>query len=139
MRDIVEMLPVPPAFIVKIAPMPMLVTHRSPLEQVLRNLIGNAIKHHDRPDGHLDISTLDHGDHVEFIVQDDGPGIPEEYHTQIFQMFTTLKPRDAVEGSGMGLSLVKKIVESRGGSIRVESAEGQGATFRFSWPRALEK
>ena len=49
-------------------------------------------------------------------------------------MFTTLKPRDAVEGSGMGLALVKKIVEGRSGTIRLESAEGRGATFRFTWP-----
>jgi two-component system, LuxR family, sensor kinase FixL len=137
-REIVETLPVTNGFSVRIAPMPTLLTHRSPLQQVLRNLIGNAIKHHDRPDGFVDVSGADHGDHIEFIVHDDGPGISQDYHEQIFRMFTTLKPRDAVEGSGMGLALVKKIVEGRGGTIQLESAVGRGATFRFTWPRSAE-
>jgi signal transduction histidine kinase len=81
---------------------------------------------------------MDHGNRIEFIVHDDGPGIARDYHDQIFRMFTTLKPRDAVEGSGMGLALVKKIVEARGGTIQLESAEGRGATFRFTWPRSAE-
>jgi signal transduction histidine kinase len=81
---------------------------------------------------------MDHGNQIEFIVHDDGPGIAQDYHDQIFRMFTTLKPRDAVEGSGMGLALVKKIVEGRGGAIQLESAEGRGATFRFTWPRSAE-
>jgi len=137
-REIVETLPLPKAFTVSVGPMPMLLSHRTPLNQVLRNLIGNAVKHHDRPDGRVEISASDHGDHIEFIVQDDGPGIAQAYHDQIFRMFKTLKPRDAVEGSGMGLALVKKIVEGRGGRIYLESTEGKGATFRFTWPRSTE-
>jgi two-component system sensor kinase FixL len=137
-REIVETLPVPNGFSVRIAPMPTLLTHRTPLQQVLRNLIGNAIKHHNRPDGIVDVSGVDRGDHFEFIIEDDGPGIAADYHEQIFRMFTTLKPRDAVEGSGMGLAIVKKIIESRGGSVHLESAEGRGATFRFTWPRSAE-
>ena len=105
---------------------------------MLRNLIGNAIKHHDRAVGHIEISAVEHGDHVEFVVSDDGPGIPPEYHEEIFRMFSTLKPRDVVEGSGMGLAMVRKILENRGGTIHVESAEGRGATFRFTWPRSAE-
>jgi signal transduction histidine kinase len=69
-----------------------------------------------------------------FAVSDDGPGIAPEYHERIFGIFQTLQPRDHVEGTGIGLSLVKKIVESRGGRVWVESAEGAGATFRFHWP-----
>ena len=61
------------------------------------------------------------------------PGIPAQHHQRIFEMFQTLKPRDQVEGSGMGLSLVRKILESAGGEIGVESA-GRGATFWFTWP-----
>ena len=135
-REIVELLALPPEFKIAVGPMPTVLTHRTPLEQVLRNLIGNAVKHHNRPDGCVEVSATDRGDHIEFVVKDDGPGIPAEYHEQIFQMFTTLKPRDTVEGSGMGLALVKKIVDSRGGAVRVESDEGRGATFRFTWPRS---
>jgi PAS domain S-box-containing protein len=137
-REIVESLPLPPGFTITVEPLPTLLTHRTPLHQVLRNLISNAVKHHNRPDGRVEILARDHGDHIEFIVQDDGPGIAQDYHDQIFRMFTTLKPRDSVEGSGMGLALVKKIVEGRGGTITLESAEGRGAKFRFTWPRGAE-
>jgi signal transduction histidine kinase len=137
-REIIETLPLPEGFTIDIGTMPTILTHRTPLHQVLRNLIGNAVKHHDRPDGRVEVSSMDHGNRIEFIVHDDGPGIAQDYHDQIFRMFTTLKPRDAVEGSGMGLALVKKIVEGRGGTIQLESAEGRGATFRFTWPRSAE-
>ena len=68
-------------------------------------------------------------------VSDDGPGIALEFHERIFQVFQTLKPRDEVEGSGMGLAIVKKIIEGRNGRITVTSAPGQGASFRFTWPK----
>jgi signal transduction histidine kinase len=108
-----------------------------PLETVLRNLLGNAIKHHNRPDGHIQVSAYWPGaalDMVEFSVQDDGPGMAQEYHERIFELFQTLQPRDQVEGSGMGLAIVKKTVESVGGAITVESTEGEGTCLRFTWP-----
>lgn len=128
-------------------PMPVLTTVRVPLELVLRNLIGNAIKHHDRPDGHVHVNaqaiarsevpaeTNQAGDLIEFTIADDGPGIDPAFHERIFQMFQTLQPRDLVEGSGMGLAIVKRMVESHGGTIRVESVLGGGARFKFTWPR----
>lgn len=73
---------------------------------------------------------------VEFAIADNGPGIPPQYHERIWGMFQTLASRDTVEGSGIGLSVVKKIVEARGGRVSVESQPGQGATFRFTWPTA---
>ena len=72
---------------------------------------------------------------VQFCVVDDGPGIAPEYQEQVFELFRTLKPRDQVEGSGMGLSIVKKTVESRGGAIHLTSTPGAGATFTFTWPK----
>jgi signal transduction histidine kinase len=113
------------------------VTAKVPLEAVFRNLINNAIKHHDRPDGRIEISCRENGAWYDFTVGDDGPGIPPESHEQIFQMFETLKPRDSVEGSGMGLAIIKKIVESMGGRVGVDSAVGQGARFRFTWPKVM--
>jgi signal transduction histidine kinase len=80
------------------------------------------------------ITTRDRGRFVEIEVRDDGPGIPEQFHRKIFEMFQTLKPRDSLEGSGMGLTFVKKIVESAGGSVAVES-KGRGTTFRVTWPK----
>jgi PAS domain S-box-containing protein len=111
------------------------VTASAQLEQVLRNLINNAIKHHDKQTGEVVLSGKRVGDFVEFVVRDDGPGIPPQFHDKIFQLFQTLKRRDEVEGSGMGLALVKKLVEQQNSCITVHSqGNGTGAEFRFQWP-----
>lgn len=116
--------------------LPQFTTERVPLETVLRNLIGNAVKHHEHPgEGQVTVRATQRGQWVEFTVFDNGPGIEGQYQERVFQLFQTLKPRDEVEGSGMGLAVVKKIVESRGGSVWVESALGEGAAFHFSWPQ----
>lgn len=135
-HDIVEMLSPPLGFRINVTePMPALHTESVPLETVLRNLIGNAIKHHRTPElGQVTISAQQEGDWVRFTVADNGPGIEPVYHTRIFEMFSTLQSRDQVEGSGMGLSVVQKTVESRGGRVWVDSEPGQGATFGFTWP-----
>jgi len=126
----------PPEFTITLKPgMPTLVTQRLPLFQVFSNLIGNGIKHHHRPDGQVTISVKDQGRFYEFAVADDGPGIAPQYHEKVFAIFQTLHARDIVENTGIGLALVKKIVESQGGRIRLESEEGQGATFYFTWPK----
>jgi signal transduction histidine kinase len=117
--------------------LPTLVTNRTQLQQVFTNLISNATKYHDHPDtGHIHIGCDDApGDLYRFSVQDDGPGIAPEYHERIFIIFQTLVERDALESTGVGLAIVKKIVERQGGRIWVESAEGEGATFFFTWPK----
>ena len=107
---------------------------RVPLEQVLHNLVSNAIKHHDRRVGTVTISVVHTAGWLRFSVIDDGPGIPAEYRESIFEMFKTLKPRDAVEGSGMGLALVRKIVGRMGGRCGVDAAPEGGAHFWFDWP-----
>ena len=137
-REVVQLLAPSAGFTIQIGELPVLSAERAPLEQVFRNLIGNAIKHHDRADGRVEITARDLGERVEFVVRDDGPGIPAEYHALVFQMFKTLKPRDEVEGSGMGLALVKKIVENQRGSITLTSSPGQGAAFQFTWPKTRE-
>ena len=118
-------------------PLPAVRTARSPLEQVFRNLIGNAIKHHDRADGAVAVSARDLGDSYEFAVADDGPGIPADSRQEVFKMFHQLKSRDQMEGSGIGLSLVKRIVEGHGGRVWIDPAEGRGTTFRFTWPKSM--
>ena len=75
------------------------------------------------------------GEWYEFSVADDGPGISPRYHDKIWVIFQTLEARDKVENTGVGLALVKKIVEGQGGTVGVTSEEGRGATFRFTWPR----
>jgi PAS domain S-box-containing protein len=135
-RSIFDLLAPPPDFTLIIHDeVSELYTQRVPLETVLRNLIGNAIKHHDRPDGQLILAMREVNEWVEIEVADDGPGIAPLFHQRIFEMFQTLRPRDQVEGSGMGLAIVKKTVENLGGTITLESELGQGSRFRFLWPK----
>ena len=137
-ENVAELLDMPRGFRVQVeGELPTLVCARRPLEIVLYHLIENAVKHHDRPQqGTAIISARMQGDYVEFRVCDDGPGIAPQYHGRIFDIFQTLRPRDEVEGSGMGLAIAKKTVESAGGGIWVESGAGRGATFCFTWPQA---
>ena len=136
-RSIFDLLAPPPEFqLIVEEPLPTLITQRVPLETVLRNLMGNAIKHHQRKDGCIRVTAKDMLNWVEFSVADDGPGIAPGFHERIFDLFQTLQPRDQVEGSGMGLAIVKKTVESVGGHTAVDSAAGKGAVFRFTWPKS---
>lgn len=112
--------------------------NRMPLQQILLNLINNAIKHHHQKTGHIILSAEEQEDCYIFKVTDDGPGIPKEYHERIFGMFQTLKPRDQVEGSGMGLAIVLKNVEIYGGEITLKSDTGKGSTFTIKWPKEQE-
>ena len=115
-----------------------------PLTQVFHNLIGNAIKHHDRPHGIITVAARSLTGPtgavcVRFSVTDDGPGVPEAYRESVFEMFTTLKRRDEVEASGMGLALVRKLVTRRGGKCGIESMPGRGACLWFDWPEVPGK
>jgi signal transduction histidine kinase len=133
---IVEVLDPPAHIRVRVeGPLPVIVTASAQLEQVLRNLINNAIKHHDKESGEVIVSAAPRGEFVEFIVRDDGPGILPRFHDKIFQLFQTLKRRDEVESTGMGLAIVKRLVERQNCCITVHSTgDGTGAEFRFQWP-----
>ena len=136
LAEIIDSLAPPSGFEVKVEPgMPTFVTERLPLQQVFSNLISNAIKHNRNESGYVNISFKELETFYEFAVADDGPGIAPQYHDKVFVIFQTLEARDKVENTGIGLSLVKKIVESQGGTISLESAEGEGAIFRFTWPQ----
>lgn len=106
---------------------------RGPFETVLRNLIGNALKHHDRSAQQIIVGVERVGELAHVTVQDDGPGIAPALQERAFRMFQTLRPRDEVEGSGIGLALVKKTVELEGGTVEMRST-GRGTTIQFSWP-----
>lgn len=137
--DIVLLLGEPARLSVRAAPdLPVLFTPRVPFERVLYNLISNAVKHASgKPGLVVSVNARAEGDGYIFEVTDDGPGIPPEYFERIFEVFTTLRPRDEVEGAGMGLALVKKLVEYHGGRVTVTSALGRGSTFSFYWPKAF--
>lgn len=108
---------------------------RFPLQQVLYNLIRNALVHHDKTTGLIEIKIEEDDKHYRFYVCDDGPGIDQRYHQKIFEMFQTLQPHDKNKGRGIGLAIVRKIVTSNGEQISVDSAPGMGAAFCFTWPK----
>lgn len=112
------------------------VTARTPLDTVLRNLIANAVKHHDRGSGRIDISVTESGNYYLFAVADDGPGIPTVSQERIFKLFQTLSKNTG--GSGIGLAVAKRLVETFGGELWVISHQGErGTRFEFTWPREL--
>jgi signal transduction histidine kinase len=134
--DIVDSLAPPPGFTVEVEPgMPNVVGDRLSLSMVLTNLIGNAIKHHDRKTGLVRVGGHCLGDLCELSVEDDGPGIPPEFHQNVFLMFQTMKVKDLQGDTGIGLALVKKLVEEQGGQIKLHSGPGRGCRFVFTWPR----
>ncbi len=133
-REIMELLDVDSGFSLHAENLPVFMTDLVPFRQVLNNLLGNAVKHHGTRDGTISFSAVRGPDFYNFTVKDDGPGIPLEYHEKIFEIFHTLKSRDEVEGSGMGLAMIKRIVEKKGGEVVLRSEPGQGSEFEFTWP-----
>lgn len=134
--DVIQLLAPPPGIKVVVAePLPTVVAERTRMQQLFQNLIGNAIKHLDKPQGQVRVACANGGGCWTFSVADNGPGIEPRHHERIFHLFQTLTPRDRKESTGVGLALVKKIVELYGGRVWVESAPGQGSTFYFTLPK----
>ena len=134
--ETIDSLSPPASFRIDVAPdMPRLRTDRMQLGQVFANLIGNGIRHHHREQGQIQVAGRDRGDFCEFTVSDDGPGIAPELQDKVFMMFQTLEVKDTGINTGIGLALVKKIVEEHGGTIELHSEPGKGSTFRFSWAK----
>jgi PAS domain S-box-containing protein len=136
LHEVLELLS--PAQHVKInlvAPMPILDVPKIMLHQVFSNLISNAIKYNDKKEALISIYAKETVDAIEFTVEDNGPGIPAEYHEKIFVIFQTLQSRDKYESTGIGLTIVKRIIAARGGKIRVESEMGKGTKFIVDWPK----
>jgi signal transduction histidine kinase len=132
--EVLDSLSPPEEFKVKIkGEMPTLYADRLQLGQVFSNLISNSLKHHGGTKGKIRVKGESHGENYQFSVCDDGQGIAPEYHDKIFLMFQSLESNDFENSTGIGLALVKKIVEEHGGSISLESALGEGACFNFTW------
>jgi PAS domain S-box-containing protein len=138
--ETIDSLAPPPNFAIEIGSLlPMLNTKRILLSQVFANLLSNAIKHHHRDNGRIEITAEDLGDRYQFSIADDGPGIPPgEARERIFEIFQTLKPSSSTDNTGIGLALVKKIIEGEGGRIWLTADRPQGACFCFTWPKKGE-
>lgn len=126
---------VPPECSLRTGYLPVILTERLPLQQVLSNLISNAVKYGPAGATVIDVSAVEMGAYYEFSVKDNGPGIDPGYHEKIFGLFQTLREKAGKESTGIGLSIVKKIVEERGGTVRLVSSLGTGANFIFTWPK----
>lgn len=136
LEEIIDSLAPPENFSILFEPnLPILKTQRLPLSQVFANLISNAIKHHGRTDGKISITANDLGNSYQFAVADDGQGISPENHDKVFAIFQTVGSNESKNNTGIGLAIVKKLVEKHGGKITLESQLGQGTTFRFTWPK----
>ncbi|MEN8165964.1 MAG: CHASE domain-containing protein [Pseudomonadota bacterium] len=134
--EIIDSLSPPKGFKIKIQDdMPTLYADRLQLGQVFSNLISNSLKHHGGDKGKIRVTGESYGEVYQFSVCDDGQGIAPEYHDKVFMMFQTLESSDIENSTGIGLALVKKIVEEHGGTIRLESLLGEGACFYFTWPK----
>jgi len=139
MAEVIDMIAPPPQIELKIeTDLPVVVGEKTRLQQLFQNLLSNAIKFMDKPQGEIRVGRIEKGDEWQFYVADNGPGIETKHFAKIFQLFQTLAPRDEFESTGVGLTLVKKIVELHGGKIWVESNVGEGTTFFFTLPKEVK-
>ncbi|MDD5064081.1 MAG: ATP-binding protein [Phycisphaerae bacterium] len=115
--------------------LPMIECEPTRIMQVFQNLLSNAVKYMDKPKGQIKVDCVEEDGFWKFSVADNGPGIEEKHFGKIFQLFQTLSPRDESQSTGIGLTVIKKIVELYNGKIWVESEPGQGSTFFFTLPK----
>ena len=133
--EIIDNLSVPEKIKITIEnPLPVVAAEKAKLIHVFNNLISNAVKYMDKPEGLIKIGCSRGNGFWTFYVADNGPGIQKKYFDKIFTIFQSLKRRDEIERPGIGLSIVKKIVELNGGKVWIESDYGNGTTFFFTWP-----
>jgi len=133
--EITRLLDPPPNVSVVIPePLPSIGGTPHQIRQVFQNFLDNAIKFSDKPEGRIRILSRREGNGWEFSIIDNGPGIPARFHDKIFRLFQRLDLLPNRPGAGVGLAVIKRIIESRGGQIQLVSEEGQGTTFRFTWP-----
>lgn len=114
-------------------------TEKITLTQILQNLISNGIKYNDKSEIEIAVGWTEDDRKYEFYVSDNGPGISPEFHERIFVIFQTLQSRDEIESTGVGLAIVKKILDEKGGQIRIESKMKEGTKFIFTWPKSDNK
>ncbi len=118
--------------------LPEITAEKIKLHEVFQNLISNSIKYNTKEDAVIKVGYQDYPTHFEFCVTDNGIGIKEEHLVKIFGIFQTLVPKDKVESTGIGLTIVKKIVEQQGGEVTVTSKIGEGSCFKFTWIKSQQ-
>jgi light-regulated signal transduction histidine kinase (bacteriophytochrome) len=138
--EIIDMVAAPPHITVTVDnEMPTIHCGKTRISQIFQNLISNAIKYMDKPQGQVKVGSSEEAGFWKFYVADNGPGIEERFFEKVFKLFQTLSPHDETQSTGVGLAIAKKIVEMYGGKIWIESKVGQGSTFFFTLPQKQEK
>jgi signal transduction histidine kinase len=138
-REIIDILAPPEHIQVNLDVLPEVIGNPIRFQQVFQNLLSNAIRFQDKPEGWVNVSSLEFENHWQFCVADNGPGIAEKYHTKVFKIFQTLSPRDEFESTGIGLAIVKKGIDNWGGRIWIESTVGEGSAFYFTLPKGRHR
>jgi signal transduction histidine kinase len=133
--EILENLPADKGIRVEVMPLPILYSEKFLLFQVFSNLIGNAIKYNDKELGRVKVYCEEHLSEYEFFVEDNGIGIAAPYHKKIFTIFQTLSDRGTTTSTGVGLAIVKKILDGKKKNILLRSEPGKGSLFSFTWPK----
>lgn len=135
LQEVLDNLPVNSKVKVEVEPLPVLQAERLLLFEIFYNLVSNAIKYNDKDNGFVKVYAREEDNQWRFFVEDNGIGIAEIYHKRIFVVFQTLKERDTVESTGVGLAIVKKILDRKKQTIQVSSQPGIGSIFSFTWPK----
>ena len=139
-KQIIDSLDPPKHIQIKIeTEMPRVYMERTRMNQMFQNLLSNAIKFMDKEEGYIHLGCLDEGANWHFYISDNEPGIEEAYFGKIFKIFQTLEARDKVESTGVGLTIVKKVIDLYKGKIEVESEWGSGSTFHIYLPKTSIK
>jgi light-regulated signal transduction histidine kinase (bacteriophytochrome) len=114
--------------------LPVIISERTRIQQVFQNLLSNAVRFMNKPEGEVKVGCVEENGFWKFSVSDNGPGIDQQHFERIFKLFQTLQAKDQLETTGVGLTIAKKIVETYGGKIWLTSKTGQGTTFFFTLP-----
>lgn len=137
-EEVIQLISPPDSIKIRVhSPLPVIKGEKLRLYQVFQNLLDNAVKYNDKEDGLVDVSCREEDDFWCFCIADNGPGIDKKYQERVFQLFQTLQPKDQSQSTGIGLSLIEKIVDSWGGKIWIESETGQGCSVLFTIPKII--
>ena len=136
-KEIIELIVPPQNIKIEVSQLPSINGDRVRIMQIFQNLISNAIKYMDKPEGFIKINHSDQGTHWQFDIEDNGIGIPLKYHESIFNIFQMVDSSRKKDSTGIGLSIVKRIVNIYKGRIWVESEHGKGSIFKFTLSKAV--
>lgn len=135
-KIIIDRISPPPHIKIKVEKkLPTIFCEKTGMEQVFQNLLSNAVKFIDKPEGIIKINCDSDNDPYKFCIEDNGKGIEEKYYNKVFQIFQTLQARDEFESTGIGLTIVKKVIEGFKGKVWIESVLGKGSKFFFTLPK----